>query len=93
MAKLKTGRHTSALKADRQAARNRWANVAAKDNAKELSKKLLSAVAKKDATQAKELLPKAVSAWARLGRRNTVHHAAASRQIARLSKAVQRIPA
>jgi small subunit ribosomal protein S20 len=93
MAKLKTGRHTSAIKAARQATKHRWANRAAKDEAKELTKQLLEAVAKKDAAKSKELLRKTSSVLARLGRRNVVHHAAASRKIARLSKTVHRLSA
>ncbi len=91
MAKLKTGRHTSALKANRQARKRRWANAAAKSEAKDLAKQLVAAVAQKDASKAKELLPKAMSAWTRLGSRNVVHHATASRKIARLSKAVGKL--
>lgn len=93
MAKLKTGRHTSAIKVNRQALQNRWANLAAKTEAKELTKQLLAAVEKKDAAASKDLLKKTVSVWARIGRRNVVHHAAASRKIARLSRAVHRITA
>ena len=91
MAKLKTGRHTSALKAARQALKHRWANQAAKSAAKDLTKALLAALAKKDAVQAKALLPKVVSVWSKMGRRNTVHHTAASRKISRLSKAVHKL--
>ena len=91
MAKLKTGRHTSALKANRQSVKHRWANLAVKTKAKDLAKDLLAAVASKDAAKAKELLPKTVSAWTRLGKKNVVHHANASRKIARLSKAVGRL--
>ncbi|HRY30307.1 MAG TPA: 30S ribosomal protein S20 [Elusimicrobiota bacterium] len=93
MAKLKTGRHTSALKVARQAVKHRWRNATAKDGAKELTKELLAAVSKKDAAKAKELLPQVMSVWSRIGRRNVVHHAMASRKIARLSKAVLRISA
>jgi small subunit ribosomal protein S20 len=93
MAKLKTGRHTSALKANRQSQKHRWANLAAKTQAKDLTKALLAAVAAKDVAKAKETLPKVMSAWTRLGRKNTVHHATASRKIARFSKAVQKLSA
>lgn len=91
MAKLKTGRHTSALKANRKAQKSRWANLAAKTQAKDLTKELLAAVASKDAAKAKEKLPLVMSAWSRLGRRNVVHRSAASRRIARLSKAVGKL--
>jgi small subunit ribosomal protein S20 len=92
MAKLKTGRHTSALKAVRQARKRRWANAAVKDEAKRLAKAVWEAVSKKDAAKAREFLAKASSFWTRLGRRNVVHHAAASRKVGQLSKAVARLP-
>jgi small subunit ribosomal protein S20 len=91
--KLKTGRHTSALKANRQSQKRRWANLAVKTQAKDLAKKLLAAVAAKDVAKAKETLPKVMSAWTRLGAKNTVHHTTASRKIARLSLAVQKLSA
>lgn len=91
MAKLKTGRHTSALKAARKSAKRHWANKAVREEARDLAKQLLAAVAGKDAAKAKELLPKTMSAWTRIGSRNVVHHANASRKIARLSKAVDRL--
>lgn len=93
MAKLKTGRHTSALKANRQSQKHRWANHAAKTQAKDLAKELLAAVAAKDVAKAKETLPKVMSAWTRRGTRNTVHHTTASRKIARLSAAVHKLGA
>jgi small subunit ribosomal protein S20 len=93
MAKLKTGRHTSALKANRKSQKRRWANQAEKTQAKDLAKELLSAIAAKDSAKAKETLPKVMSAWSRLGRRNVVHRMAASRRIGRLSKAVEKISA
>ena len=91
MAKLKTGRHTSALKAHRQSLKHRWANVSAKTQAKTMVKDLLGAIASKDGAKAKEILPKTMSAWTRLGTRNVIHPASASRKIARLSKAVHRL--
>jgi small subunit ribosomal protein S20 len=91
MAKLKTGRHTSALKAARQSLKRRWANLSAKTQAKDLAKELLAAVAAKDVTKAKATLPKVMSAWQRLGTKNVVHHTAASRKIARLSKAIHKL--
>jgi small subunit ribosomal protein S20 len=93
MAKLKTGRHTSAIKTVRQAERHRWRNAAAKNETRDLTKELLAAVTGKDAAKAKELLPKVISHWAKIGRRNVVHHATASRKIARLSRAVHRLSA
>jgi small subunit ribosomal protein S20 len=89
--KLKTGRHTSAIKETRKAYKRRWNNLAAKKEAKELAKQVLEAVKSKDAAKAKELLPKAMSVWSRIGRMNVVHHATASRKIGRLSSAVNKL--
>ena len=87
MAKLKTGRHTSSLKEVRKANRRRWSNVAAKIGMRDLTKEFRAAIQSKDAAKVKELLPKAMSSWTKLGNRNTVHPANASRKIARLSRA------
>ncbi len=89
--KLKTGRHTSALKANRKSVKNRWANMSKKDSVKDITKELLAAITAKDAAKAKEVLPKVMSAWTRLGSSNVVHHATASRKIGRLSAAVQKL--
>lgn len=91
MAKLKTGRHTTAIKTARQALKHRWANVKRMDEVKELTKQLLASISSKNVSQAKQLLPKVVSIWARVGRSHVVHHRAASRKIARLSKAVHKL--
>ncbi len=88
--KLKTGRHTSALKAARKSIKNRWANMAAKEEAKKLTKQLLEAISKKEAAKVKELLPKVMSKWTRNGNRNIVHHTKASRKIGRLSRAAHK---
>ncbi|MBL8023085.1 MAG: 30S ribosomal protein S20 [Elusimicrobia bacterium] len=90
MAKLKTGRHTSSLKEVRKAKRRRWANVAAKTGARGLSKEFRAALQAKDAAKVKELLPKVMSSWKKLGNRNTVHPANASRKIARFSRAAHK---
>jgi small subunit ribosomal protein S20 len=93
MAKLKTGRHTSALKANRQSQKRRWANQAEKNEAKDLAKEFQSALTAKDAAKAKTLLPKVTSAWTRMGRKNIVHFSTASRKIARLSAALHKLAA
>ncbi len=90
MAKLKTGRHTSSLKEVRKANRRRWSNVAANTGTRDVTKELRAAIQSKDAAKVKELLPKAMSSWNKLGNRNTVHPANASRKIARLSRAAHK---
>lgn len=88
MAKLKTGRHTSALKAARQAKTNEERNTAIKSKIKSVVKKLETAVTKKDNTQATDLLKQAFSEWDKAVKRHVVHENAASNQKARLSKLV-----
>ena len=56
MAKLKTGRHSSALKENRKSARRRMRNLAVKNTIKKTRKELLKAVAAKDVAKARELL-------------------------------------
>ncbi len=88
MAKLKTGRHTSALKANRQAIKRTARNVATKSEIRNLVKKIEAAVIKKDETLAKGLLKKAFSEWDKAARRNVVHGNAAAHQKARVSRMV-----
>jgi small subunit ribosomal protein S20 len=90
MAKLKTGRHTSSLKEVRKASRRHWSNVAAKSVARDLAKALRTAIEAKDAAKVKELLPKVMSSWNKLGNRYTVHPDNASRRIGRLSRAAHK---
>jgi small subunit ribosomal protein S20 len=91
MAKLKTGRHTSAIKSARQAERRHWSNVARTEIARSLTKRLQAAIAKKDVAEAKQLLPQVASVWQRLGQRHKIHPATAARRIGRLSRAVHRL--
>jgi small subunit ribosomal protein S20 len=88
MAKLKTGRHTSALKASRQADRHTEANVEIRSRIHTLARKVEEAVTKKDAKAAKELLSEAFQAWDKAAKTGVVHWRAASRKKARLSTRV-----
>ncbi len=85
MAKLKTGRHTSAIKAVRQAekraAANRGIKVRIHDKIKNF-KKLLSA---KDLENASKLLPQLSSMLDKAAKKGTLHHKNASRRKARLA--------
>ncbi|HBU70279.1 MAG TPA: 30S ribosomal protein S20 [Elusimicrobia bacterium] len=91
MAKLKTGRHTSALKEHRKSKRRAAQNLSVKSKIKTLVKKVEEAVAKKDLKSAQELLRTAFSEWDKAARRNVIHKNAASNQRARLSKLVHSI--
>lgn len=93
MAKLKTGRHTSALKAARKAKSNEERNTAIKSKIKSIVKKLETAVSKKDGAQAAELLKLAFSEWDKAVKRHVIHDNAASNQKARLSKLVSSLSA
>ena len=89
MAKLKTGRHTSALKAQRQAERHADANVEIRSRIHTIARKVEAAVTKKDAAAAKALLQEAFSVWDKAAKTGVVHWRSASRKKARLSSRVQ----
>jgi len=91
MAKLKTGRHTSALKALRQARKRTFKNKAIKSEIRDLARQIMELVNAKKKKEAQKLLPKVVSAWFKAGRKNVVHSKAASRRISRISKAVHKV--
>lgn len=88
MAKLKTGRHTSALKQQRKSLRLKDHNIEIRSKIRTFVKKVEDAVSKKDAALAQQLLKNASSAWDKAAKRNVIHKNAASNQIARLSKLV-----
>ncbi|MCX5778116.1 MAG: 30S ribosomal protein S20 [Elusimicrobia bacterium] len=88
MAKLKTGRHTSALKENRKANKRAVRNKTIKSKIKTMAKKVEEAVKKNDAATAKEMLKAAFSTWDKASKRNVIHDNAAANQKARLSKLV-----
>ena len=92
MAKLKTGRHTSALKEARKAVKRTERNTTVKSKIKTTVKKVESAVKNKDAKLAQEQLNIAFSEWDKAAKRNVIHPKAASNQKARLSKLVSGMP-
>lgn len=91
MAKLKTGRHTSALKEVRKAAKRTIRNTATKSKIKSMAKKVELAVKAKDKEVAQKALTVAFSEWDKAKKRNVIHKNAASNQKARLSKLVASI--
>lgn len=93
MAKLKTGRHTSALKEKRKAIKRNVRNTTVESKIRGLVKKVESAVAKKDAKLAAELLKTTFSAWDKAAKTKVIHANASSNQKARLSKLVLTISA
>jgi small subunit ribosomal protein S20 len=88
MAKLKTGRHTSALKEARKTVKRTVRNASIKSGIKTAVKKVEEAVNKKDTTAAAVELKKAFSAWDTAAKRKIIHYKAAANQKARLSKRV-----
>jgi len=88
MAKLKTGRHTSALKAHRQSEKHATANREVRSKIRTLARQVEEAVAKKDAAAAKTLLNAAFSAWDKAAKSGVIHTRSASRKKGRLSQKV-----
>jgi small subunit ribosomal protein S20 len=91
MAKLKTGRHTSALKEARKSKKRTERNSAVKSKIRTSIKRVEEAVKNNDVAAALEQLAAAFSEWDKAAKRNVVHHKAASNQKARLSKLVLKI--
>ena len=89
MAKLKTGRHTSALKAHRQAERHAQANAQVRSRIRTMARKVETAVARKDAKAANAFLNEAFAAWDKAAKTGVVHWRTASRKKSRLSSRVQ----
>ena len=85
MAKLKTGRHTSALKAHRQSDTHAAANKEIRSKIRTLARQVEEAVAKKDAASAKKLLSETFSMWDKAAKVGVIHDRSASRKKARLS--------
>jgi small subunit ribosomal protein S20 len=93
MAKLKTGRHTSALKAHRQSVAHAEHNLEIRSKIRTIARKVEGAVANKDADTAKTLLGEAFAAWDRAAKTGVVHWRAASRKKSRLAGRVDKITA
>ncbi len=88
MAKLKTGRHTSALKEARKTKKRTERNFAVKSKIRTMVKKVETAVKNKDVKSAQEQLSVAFSEWDKAAKRNVIHSKSAANQKARLSKIV-----
>lgn len=88
MAKLKTGRHTSALKENRKNSKRRAANAAQRSFLKTLTKKVEDAVEKKDGERAKALLNEAFSAFDKTVKIKHIHKNKAARKKRQLAKKV-----
>ena len=93
MAKLKTGRHTSALKAHRQSETHAEHNLQIRSKIRTLARRVEAAVAGKDAKAAKALLSETFSAWDRAAKTGVIHSRAASRKKSRLAARVDGLAA
>ncbi|HVO33111.1 MAG TPA: 30S ribosomal protein S20 [Elusimicrobiota bacterium] len=93
MAKLKTGRHTSALKAHRQSERRAEANQKVRSEIRTIARKVEAAVAGKDSKAAHTYLQDAFSLWDKAAKVGVVHRRAASRKKARLAQRVGHLQA
>jgi len=93
MAKLKTGRHTSAIKEKRKNWKRNAHNVSIRRNIRQLAKKLEIAVSQKKTDEAKKLLQECFSAWDKAAKVNVIHKNSASRKKARLSSKVAALSA
>ena len=85
MAKLKTGRHTSALKANRQSEKHEEHNIQIRSKIRTIARKVEAAVIAKDEKAARTLLGEAFSAWDKAAKTGVIHHRAASRKKSRLA--------
>jgi len=83
MAKLKTGRHTSALKAQRQAERRKSRNTGLKKAFRAAAKKTITTKSAAD-------LQKTCSALDKAAKKGVIHKKAAARKKSRLAKLINK---
>jgi len=91
MAKLKTGRHTSAIKAWRKSEKLASKNRGIKTKIHDTSKDFGALVAKKDMENAQKLLPKAYDLLDKAAKSGTIHWKAAARKKSRLAARIKSI--
>ena len=91
MAKLKTGRHTSAIKAWRKSEKLASRNRGVKTRIHDTSKEFNSFVGKKDMEGAVKMLPKAYSQLDKAAKTGAVHWKAAARKKSRLAARIKAI--
>lgn len=91
MAKLKTGRHTSAIKAWRKSEKLASKNRGVKTRIHDASKEFGALVAKKDVENAQKMLPKAYALLDKAAKSGTIHWKNAARKKSRLSARIKSI--
>ena len=85
MAKLKTGRHTSAIKQHRKSLRQGSHNRIILKKIRSLAKQFEQSISQKKKDEAGKLLSECFSAWDKAAKSGVIHANAASRKKARLS--------
>lgn len=93
MAKLKTGRHTSAIKSQRQAERRTSRNRAARKRARLAAKEFSAAVAAGDKAKAQTLNAGAASTWDKAAKSGAIHWKTAARRKSRLAAQLGKLAA
>lgn len=89
--KLKTGRHTSALKEARKNLKRRSTNKAVKSRIKTAVKKFETALTEKNYEKAKEFLKSVSVVLDKAAKKKIIHRKNASRKISRLSMRLAKI--
>jgi small subunit ribosomal protein S20 len=88
MAKLKTGRHTGAIKAARQAERRAQHNRGIRKTLKEVAKEFAVAVKAGDAAKTTQAYGEVSSKWDKAAKKGVIHWKTAARKKSRLAKQV-----
>ncbi len=91
MAKLKTGRHTSAIKAWRKSEKLASKNRGVKTRIHDASKEFGTLVARKDMENAQKMLPKAYALFDKAAKTGAIHWKAAARKKSRLAARIKSI--
>ncbi|HUT85456.1 MAG TPA: 30S ribosomal protein S20 [Elusimicrobiales bacterium] len=86
MAKLKTGRHTSALKQIRQSDKRNSRNSGLKKKVKEVVKEFLISLDGTDVKKSEKLLAEVYSRWDKAAKSGAIHKKTASRKKAQFAK-------
>jgi small subunit ribosomal protein S20 len=85
MAKLKTGRHTSAIKTQRMAVRRTRLNRGLKKAARDSAKSLIVVATSKDKEKTQTIFRKACSTWDKAAKKGAIHWKTAARKKSRLA--------
>jgi small subunit ribosomal protein S20 len=90
MAKLKTGRHTSALKENRRSKRRASYNRGIKKQIKETAKEFIASLDAGNIKKSSELLAKVYAKWDKATKTGTIHWKTAARKKSQMAKALKK---